>query len=175
MKKIITFIALALVAYTANSQTWSFQDLDDVFLFIMPSKTFDTGSGDLEIKCVEYNEGVEMTMYYRGKYLSKVGWENPNTVAQGSYARLAVRTDRYQVSFILHMPDGSHSKPYLYFEPMPTSTNQELAAALQRGANINVPITNGWMRFQPIVDGSRAGLSFEPSSSKPTPFIYNMK
>lgn len=153
----------------------SFSDLDDVFLFIMPSKTFDTGDGDLEIRCNEYAEGAELVMYFRGKMLSKVGWSNPNTVAHGNYAQLAVRSNNYEATFILHLPDGSHSKPYLYFEPLPTSTNRELAAALNRGAKINMPITEGWIRFQPMIDGNRASLSFEPSSSKPTPYFYILK
>ncbi len=178
-KTLLLFIFSMTIAISVEAQSGygnvSFGDLDDVFLFIMPSKTFDTGDGDLEIRCNEYAEGAELVMYFRGKILSKVGWSNPNSVAHGNYARLAVRSNNYEAAVILHLPDGSHSKPYLYFEPLPTSTNRELAAALNRGAKINMPITEGWVRFQPITDGNRASLSFEPSSSKPSPYIYILK
>ena len=180
MKKTLILIVLSMtIAISVEAQSGygnvSFGDLDDVFLFIMPSKTFETGDGDLGIRCNEYTEGSELVMYFRGKMLSKVGWSNPNTVAHGNYAKLAVRSNNYEATFILHLPDGSHSKPYLYFEPLPTSTNRELAAALNRGAKINLPTTQGWIRFEPIIDGNIATLSFQPSSSKPAPIVYNLK
>lgn len=179
MKAVLTLLlflcCLPFNSVTAQSTVSQFRSLDDVFDFVRPSKTFSTRGGDLEIRCVGRGEGESMLMYYRNKFLSEVGWENPNTAAKGSYARLAVRTDRYQVTVILHLPDGKHSKPYLYFEPLPTSTNRQLATALNRGARINMPISNGWLKFDPIVDGDYATLSFQPSSSEPTPYYYDMK
>ncbi len=179
MKAVLTLLlflcCLPFNSATAQSTVSQFRSLDDVFDFVRPSKTFSTRGGDLEIRCVGRGEGESMLMYYRNKFLSEVGWENPNTAAKGSYARLAVRTDRYQVTVILHLPDGKHSKPYLYFEPLPTSTNRQLATALNRGARINMPISNGWLKFDPIVDGDYATLSFQPSSSEPTPYYYDMK
>lgn len=38
-----------------------------------------------------------------------------------------------------------------------------------------MPISNGWLKFDPIVDGDYATLSFQPSSSEPTPYYYDMK
>ena len=153
----------------------SFRDIYDVFRFIMPSKTFDAGGGDLEIRCVDNGQGDSMMkMYYRGKYLSNVGWTNPNDVAKGKYAKLAIRNDIYQVTVILHLPDERHRMPYLYFEPLPTSTDRQLSAALRRGAGINLPADDGWIRLEPMIEGNRATLSFEPSSSRPAPIIYNM-
>lgn len=174
MKKLLSFLVMTLtLAITANAQSKysnvSFQDLDDVFLFIMPSKTFGTGDGELEIRCIEHEGGAELKMYFRGKFLSEVGWEDPNTVAHGKFARLAIRTNNRQVSVILHLPDNSHSRPYLYFEPGTTSTDRNLARAL------NLPITEGYEKYEPIVDGNRASLSFEPSSKKQQPSIYYMK
>lgn len=159
----------------SGSNGVTFRNLDDVFDFVRPSKSFNAHTGSLQIKCEEYGSGEVMRMYYRGKLLSDVGWSNPKQVAKGEYAQLAVRTDRYQVTVVLHLPDGNHDRLYLYFEPMPTSTNKQLAEALSRGAKINIPTSEGWLKFEPIVDGSVATLSFEPSSAKPSPRVYYME
>ncbi len=179
MKIVLNFFSLlmclVLAVPTSAQQTVSrFSDLDDVFDFIRPMKTFNTRDGDLVISCVNVNGGEIMRMYYRGQLLSDVGWSNPNTVANGSYARLAIRTYYRQISVILHLPDADHSLPYMYFEPNATSADRELSMALGR-AGIYVPQTSGWEKYEPILDGNGATVSFEPSTRKPTPSIYYMK
>ena len=158
----------------SSSNVASFRQLGDVFEFIKPSKSFETRDGDIEIKCIENGNVMKLIMYYKGKILSEVGWDNPNTVAQGDYVRLGIISGMYKVTFVLHLPDSRHKNAYMYFEPLPTTTNRNLSSALSR-ANIDVPITDGWMVFEPMVDGNRASLSFQPRGSKPVPISYNMK
>lgn len=182
------FLAFIIVSLMASNQLYGqtaiqqteyaniyFRDVYDVFRFICPSKTFDARGVKLEIRCIENNQGESMMkMYFNDKFLSDVGWINPNEVAMGSYAQLAIRNDIYQVTVILHLPDERHKNPYLYFEPLQTSTDRQLATALNRGARINIPTTEGWIRLEPMIEGNKATLSFEPSDLKPTPIIYNL-
>ena len=179
MKAVLTLLlficCLPFNSATAQSTVSQFRSLDDVFDFIRPSKIFNTRDGDLKLICEDSGNGEIMKMYFRDKLLSYVGWSDPANVANGDYARLAVRTDIYQVAFIIHLPDKDHAKPYMYFEPLGTSTDIGLATALRRGANINIPISNGWLKFEPMTNGTRASLSFEPRSTKPSPSIYFMK
>ncbi len=193
MRKAILIAIIALIAIAVSgiaqtqqsasdrshrSESYSstkFRGLGDVFDFLRPSKTFATRDGDLKIVVEDQGDGLTMVMYFCGKLLSYVGWSDPDYVAHGDYARLAVRTDGRQVNFVIHLPDASHSKPYMYFEPLGVSTNAGLATALRRGANINVPNTSGWEKFEPILYGDGASLSFEPCSTKPCPSIYYMK
>ncbi len=178
MKKVLFTFALVFMAMTANAQSrfsnFSFNDLDDVFDFVRPTKTFyGSGpifSGSIEIRCEEVQGGEQMVMYCNGAFLSPVGWEDPDNAAKGKYAKLAVRSGYRQVAVILHLPDNSHSNPYIYFLPAETATDYNLARAL------DIPVTAGWEWYEPDVQNGRAVLILHTDSKKkPTPIVYNMR
>lgn len=169
-------LALLTINVYAQSEfsNYSFNSVEDVVRFIYPSKTFHgTGpifSGDIEIRCEQISEGIQMKMYANNAFLSLVGWTNPNTAAKGKYAKLAVRSDYRQVAVILHLPDEKHKQPYLYFLPEETATDANLAKA------INIPVTSGWEWYEPDVQNGRAILILHTDSeTKPTPIVYNMR
>lgn len=177
MKKLLSLVFL-LMALNVSAQSrysdYSFDDLNDIFRFINPSKSFygsgPVFEGNIEIRCENSSQGAFLKMYVNGAPLSMVGWSNPYTAAKGKYAKLLVQTDYRQAAVILHLPDDAHSKPYLYFLPEETATDANLAKAF------NIPVTAGWEWYEPDVQGGRGVLILHTDSkTKPTPIVYEMR
>ena len=147
----------------------SFQKIGDIFNFIRPSKKFLSAKGEIEITCETTSQGEHMMMYYKGHLLSEVGWSNPKTVPNDRFAEMAIRTESRQIPIILHLPDGSHKQPYLYFKPIKVETDRNLAKVM------NLPIEESWEEYEPTLDGNKATMVFRVSDDEPYPTKYKMK
>lgn len=55
----------------------------------------------------------------------------------GDYAKMAVYVEGRTYPIVIHLSDSQHPYGYFYFEPMATSTNRDLALAL------NLPVEEG--------------------------------
>ena len=87
----------------------------------------------------------------------------------GNYAKMAVYVEGKTYPVVIHLPDSQHSYGYFYFEPIATSTNRDLARAL------NLPVEEGWMCVEPDIQNGRGTLIWHTNSkTKPTPIIYRL-
>ena len=123
-------------------------------------------NGIIEIK----TNDSEISVYVGGKYLSSLGLVSQNQkFLFGDYARMAVYVEGRTYPVVIHLPDSQHPYGYFYFEPIATSTNRNLAAAL------NLPIEEGWMWVEPQIENGKGTLVWHTDSkTKPTPIIYKL-
>jgi hypothetical protein len=128
-----------------------------------------SAKGEIEITCETTSQGEHMMMYYKGHLLSEVGWSNPKTVPNDRFAEMAIRTESRQIPIILHLPDGSHKQPYLYFKHIKVETDRNLAKVM------NLPIEESWEEYEPTLDGNKATMVFRVSDDEPYPTKYKMK
>jgi hypothetical protein len=123
-------------------------------------------NGIIEIK----TNDSEISVYVGGKYLSSLGLVSQNQkFLFGDYARMAVYVEGRTYPVVIHLPDSQHPYGYFYFEPIATSTNRNLASAL------NLPIEDGWMWVEPQIENGKGTLVWHTDSkTKPTPIIYKL-
>lgn len=121
--------------------------------------------GIIELK----GNGVsEISVYVNDHYLSPLGLINPNQKHLfGDYAKMYVYDGGRAYPLIIHLPDDNHPYEYIYFEPLKTSTDRNLALAL------HLPISEGWLWVEPDVQNNKGTLIWHTDDvSKPSPIIY---
>ena len=173
MKKYILLLAILLsvsenvFAQTSNKKFDSWDNFCDYF---ETTKRYKGRSmyfnGIIEIKAND----SQIDVYVGGKYLSPLGLVNQNQkFLFGDYAKMAVYVEGRAYPVVIHLPDSQHPYGYFYFEPIATSTNRNLAWAL------NLPVEEGWMWVEPDIQNGRGTLIWHTNcKSKPSPIIYRL-
>lgn len=136
--------------------------------FSTPKKYAGRGpifDGIIELK----GNGVsEISVYVNGCYLSPLGLIRPDQkYLFGDHAKMYVYDGAKAYPLIIHLPDDKHPYEYIYFEPLKTSTDRNIAMLL------HIPITEGWLWVEPDVQNNKGTLIWHTDEvSKPSPIIY---
>lgn len=155
---------------TTSTNNKSFNSWGDFCDYFRTTKKYQGRSayfnGIIEIK----TNDSEISVYVGGKYLSSLGLvRQGQEFLFGDYARMAVYVEGRTYPVVVHLPDSQHPYGYFYFEPIATSTNRNLAAAL------NLPIEKGWMWVEPQIENGKGTLVWHTDcKTKPTPIIYKL-
>lgn len=155
---------------TTSTNNKSFNSLDDFFDYFRTTKKYQGRSAYFnEIIEIKTNDS-EISVYVGGKYLSSLGLvRQDQEFLFGDYARMAVYVEGRTYPVVVHLPDSQHPYGYFYFEPIATSTDRNLAAAL------NLPIEEGWMWVEPQIENGKGTLVWHTDrKTKPTPIIYKL-
>ncbi len=147
---------------------FSFDSAEDFADYLYKPKRFQ-GNGPIFSGVIELRDnGEQYCVYVNDKFLSVLGFVGRSQkFCYGDYVRMSVYVEGRTYPVVVHLPDSQHPYEYFYFEPIETSTNSNLASAL------NLPVTNGWLWVEPDIQNGKAKLIWHTDSkTKPSPIIY---
>jgi len=167
---LITLIVFFSVSFFTEVKAQSFDTQKGLFDYFKYPKRY-RGHGVFFNGVVEIStRGQELVVYVNDAFLSSLGLErNGQKFLFGDYVKMAVYVQGRTYPIVIHLPNKQHPYGYFYFEPIPTSTNRNLAYSLR------IPVETGWMWVEPDVQNGRGTLIWHTDcKTKPTPIIYKL-